>query len=90
MRLILKVKVPILLAFALVALIAAGCSGPDPTRTPNVPSPTPTPVTPAPAVPNEAPRNVIAFDMPEAYEKGEPVEIAIVNNSTDVYYYQHH
>jgi hypothetical protein len=90
MRLILKAKVPILLAFALVALIAAGCSGPDPTRTPNVPSPTPTPVTPAPAVPNEAPRNVIAFDMPEAYEKGEPVEIAIVNNSTDVYYYQHH
>jgi hypothetical protein len=88
MRLILKVKVPILLAFALVALIAAGCGGPDPTGTPNVPAPTP--ATPATAVPNEAPRNAIAFDMREAYEKGEPVEIAIVNNSTDVYYYQHH
>jgi hypothetical protein len=67
-----------------VGLVIAACgAGPMPT-----PSVTPGTATATPA-PNVDPTPAIVFDMREFYQRGEPVEIAIVNNSDDVYYYQH-
>jgi hypothetical protein len=68
-----------------LALAIAACGGPAPKSTPQpTPSPTAT-ATPAPDVTPPAP---IAFDMRETYAYGDPVAIAIVNHSPDVYYYQ--